>query len=175
MPSPRRLLKEEEEEEEETEAEEEEEEEEEAETEPEEEGEEETEYESVMDQHSIDSDDDSCATVPDEAWMDTGMRGVEESETIADLRRQGLPINFTSGKFKGVGLRAIKGSPKGQGKCVCAHGEEGERKWMVAGGEGAKCGGGKCEGNGNSQLTFLSLFQTAYHQYACTIPFWTPL
>ena len=65
--------------------------------------------------------------------MDTGMRGVEEAETIADLRRQGLPIYFTSGKFKGVSLRAIKRSPKGQGKCVCVRMEknEGGSGWLL--------------------------------------------
>jgi hypothetical protein len=115
-------LEEEEEEEESREAEEEEEEEEEKEevaTVVQEEGQEEAEEESDMDQHSGDSDDDSCVTVPDEAWMETGMRGVDEVEAIADLRRQGLPIYFTSGKFKGVGLRALKRSPQGQGECMC--------------------------------------------------------
>eukprot|EP00624_Nannochloropsis_granulata_P003486 evm.model.NODE_27596_length_23439_cov_34.245060.5 len=127
MPSPRRLLEEEEEE-----TEEEEEEEEEAETEPEEQGQEETEEQSEMDQHSSNGDEDSCATEPDEAWMDTGMWGVDEAETIADLRRHGLPIYFPSGKFKGVGLRALKRSVEGRGECVYVYNEEGGRKCMVA-------------------------------------------
>ena len=166
MPSPRRLLEEEEAEEEEEEEEEAEaEEEEEAETEPEDEGQKQTEEESLMDRHSGDSDDDSCATAPDEAWMDTGMRGVEEAETIADLHRQGLPIYFTCGKFKGVGLHAIKCSPDGQGECVCAHGEEGGRKWMVACGEVVR------EVEEENVLTAKRMEATTFHSFPYFRPY----